>query len=225
MTRSFDVFFDLRLNKWLSKQPRGWWFETPSRPLWRHCNASNVSTGSVKYHMYIWFTVMSKTIHDIWHNHTMWLTVIFHKNNHDYIYGPLARCAKLRVAHAPGMPATFSPPPRVSDPDMYHGTCVTHVPWCMPGSLTSGFYWSWRRGKRSRYSRRMRNPQFYVSGKRPMEYSNSYNVLSIKRAIRDEKSLKNLGSYISKKHTMASKIFHLCKSRTIKCKTFILADL
>ena len=28
--------------------------------------------------------------------------------------------------------------PLVSDPGMYHGTCVTHVPWCMPGSLTCG---------------------------------------------------------------------------------------
>ena len=36
--RSFDVFFDLRLNKLLSKQSWGWWFETPSRPLWRHSN-------------------------------------------------------------------------------------------------------------------------------------------------------------------------------------------
>ena len=36
--RSFDVFFDLRLNKRLSKQSWGWWFETLSRPLWRHCN-------------------------------------------------------------------------------------------------------------------------------------------------------------------------------------------
>ena len=26
------------LNRRLSKQSRGWWFETPSRPLWRHCN-------------------------------------------------------------------------------------------------------------------------------------------------------------------------------------------
>ena len=26
-----------------------------------------------------------------------------------------------------------SPPPRVSDPDMQHGTCITHVPWCMLG--------------------------------------------------------------------------------------------
>ena len=38
VTRSFDVFFDLRLNKRLSKQSRGWWFETLSRPSWRHCN-------------------------------------------------------------------------------------------------------------------------------------------------------------------------------------------
>ena len=40
-TRSFDVFFDLCLNKRLSKQSRGWWFERPYRPLWRHCNVHN----------------------------------------------------------------------------------------------------------------------------------------------------------------------------------------
>ena len=38
VTRSFDVFFDLRLNKPSSKQWWGWWFETLSRPLWSHCN-------------------------------------------------------------------------------------------------------------------------------------------------------------------------------------------
>ena len=27
----------LRLNKWLNKQPRCMWFETPSRSLWRQC--------------------------------------------------------------------------------------------------------------------------------------------------------------------------------------------
>ena len=37
-TRSFDVFFDLRLKKRLSKQPWGWWFEMPSWSLWRRCN-------------------------------------------------------------------------------------------------------------------------------------------------------------------------------------------
>ena len=38
VTRSFDVFFDLRLNLRLSKQLWGWWFETPSWSLWRQCN-------------------------------------------------------------------------------------------------------------------------------------------------------------------------------------------
>ena len=42
VTRSFHVFFDLRLNKRLSKQSWGWWFETPSRSLWRHCNVKIV---------------------------------------------------------------------------------------------------------------------------------------------------------------------------------------
>ena len=62
---------------------------------------------------------------------------------------PWASCQirKIAVAHAPGMPGTFSPSPQVSDPDMHHGTCVTHVPWCMPGSLYSSFLWNWRRGK------------------------------------------------------------------------------
>ena len=40
VTRSFDVIFDLRLNKLLSKQSWGWWFETPSRSFWRYCNCS-----------------------------------------------------------------------------------------------------------------------------------------------------------------------------------------
>ena len=40
VTWSFDVFFDLRVNKRLSKQSWGWWFETPESSLWRHCNDS-----------------------------------------------------------------------------------------------------------------------------------------------------------------------------------------
>ena len=38
VTWSFDVFFDLCLNKRLSKQLWGWWSEMPLCPLWRHCN-------------------------------------------------------------------------------------------------------------------------------------------------------------------------------------------
>ena len=57
-------------------------------------------------------------------------------------HGSLARYVKLRVVHATGMPGTFSPPLQVSNPDMHHGTCMMHVPWCMLGSLTSGVLWS-----------------------------------------------------------------------------------
>ena len=84
----------------------------------------------------------------------------------DVKYGPLARYVKLRAVHAPGTLETFFPPPRVSDPDMHRSTCVTHVPWCIPRSLNSGFLWCRWRGK---CSRRVRNPQFYVSGKSPLE--------------------------------------------------------
>ena len=54
--------------------------------------------------------------------------------------------------------------PLVSDTGMQHGTWVTHVPWSMSRSQTRD-----GRGKRSRHSRRMRTPQFYASGKRPMK--------------------------------------------------------
>ena len=35
---SHEVFFDMRLNKRMSKQSRRWWFETPSHSLWCHSN-------------------------------------------------------------------------------------------------------------------------------------------------------------------------------------------
>ena len=57
----------------------------------------------------------------------------------------------------------------------HHGT---HVPRCMPGSLISCFLWSRWRGKRSRHSRRIRNPQFYVSGNWPMDKTCHYLILT-----------------------------------------------
>ena len=60
VTRSFDVYFDLRPNKQFSKQWWGWWFEMPSRPLWCHRNVmwfifclsycSAVSSNIMLYH-------------------------------------------------------------------------------------------------------------------------------------------------------------------------------
>ena len=99
--------------------------------------------------------------HDICGHIVVWKSTAGH--------GPLARYVKLRVVHAPGMPETISPLSRVSDSDMHHRTCVTHVPWYIPGLLIMGFLWSRWRGKRSRHSRCICNSQIYVSGKRPMQ--------------------------------------------------------
>ena len=49
VTRGFDVFFDLRLNKRLGKQPQGWWFETPSWSLWSQCNVYWISSVSLQH--------------------------------------------------------------------------------------------------------------------------------------------------------------------------------
>ena len=48
VTRSFDVFLDLRMNKRLTKLSWGWWFEKLSCPLWRHCNQSNRTINGMK---------------------------------------------------------------------------------------------------------------------------------------------------------------------------------
>ena len=118
-----------------------------------------------------WRSILKSSHCNAYHNRALYdeinMCQFFKRVADAWRHGPLARYVILWVAHAPGMPGTFPPPPPVSNPDMHHGICVTHMPWCMPGSLASGFLWSRWWGKRIRHSRRMHNPQFYVSGKRP----------------------------------------------------------
>ena len=58
VTRSFDVLFDLCLNKRLSKPSWGWWFETPSRSLWRHRNVErSCSTSSCERELKEWYNL------------------------------------------------------------------------------------------------------------------------------------------------------------------------
>ena len=63
VTRSFDVFFDLCLNKRLSKQSWGWWIETPSRPLWRHCNAFGVQWVNIVLEKKHWRSSYRRLLH------------------------------------------------------------------------------------------------------------------------------------------------------------------
>ena len=68
VTRSFDVVFDLRLIN--SKQWWGWWFETPSRPLWLHFNDSswNVKRPCLCYSAWGFYlvSIMNFELHAKW---------------------------------------------------------------------------------------------------------------------------------------------------------------
>ena len=59
VARCFDVFFDLRENKRLSKQSWGWWFETSSSSLWRHCDVSHTSSYSLLFFSFALFLCVS----------------------------------------------------------------------------------------------------------------------------------------------------------------------
>ena len=56
----------------------------------------------------------------------------------------------------------------VSDPDMHHGTCDTHVPAVMHIEIANP---QWRKKR----SQRMRHPQFYVSARGPW-YDKSHGL-------------------------------------------------
>ena len=60
VTRSFDVLFDLRLNKRLNKQSIRRWCGNPSRPFWRHCNIEQT---------YCWLPIR---LHPIVENYRKW---------------------------------------------------------------------------------------------------------------------------------------------------------
>ena len=64
-----------------------------------------------------------------WHNRLLWASYQIRK---------IAGCACAGNAGNVFPRRRFLREPLVSDPGMHHGTCVTHVPWCMPGSLTCG---------------------------------------------------------------------------------------
>ena len=74
VTRCFDVFFDLRLNERLIKQSWGWWFETPSRSLWRHCNDCRGSQSDESE--VLWKVLKRRSV-----KHSTWLILGLHPAN------------------------------------------------------------------------------------------------------------------------------------------------
>ena len=87
---------------------------------------------------YLWISIFESLIHNL-------ITQI-RNNIYFWIYMPWAsyQIRKIAGCACAGNAGNVFPRRRfqrkllVSDPGMHHGTCVTHVPWCMSGSLTCG---------------------------------------------------------------------------------------
>ena len=110
VTRSFDVFFDLRLNKRLSHQSWGWWSETPWRPLWHHRNVN--ATG---WHVPLAKTHRSTPLFPGWIVQWHWgycLPVWYHLS--------------VLVTHL-----------KAGDPRHCQGVSTKPTSWCMQGQSTS----------------------------------------------------------------------------------------
>ena len=69
VTRSFDAFFDLLPNKRLSKQSWGCWFETPSRPIWRHCNDLWILMQHSIPQQLFWLIILTESLVLLWPYH------------------------------------------------------------------------------------------------------------------------------------------------------------
>ena len=68
VTRSFDVYFDLRPDNRLSKQSWGWWFETLSHSLWRRRNVLHMRNADILRNMHtflVWLVLY-------WWQHYAW---------------------------------------------------------------------------------------------------------------------------------------------------------
>ena len=140
-------------------------------------------------------------------------------------YGPLARYVKLRVAHAPGMPGTFSPPPtsnetaikrsRHASRHVRDARAVMHV------GIANMRWW----GKRSRHSRGMRNTQFCVSDKRPIGVAELGHQLMDYNQVR-AKSLSE-SWYVVNKNTYSNGILLLlsCLIHLRKCKIIFIFSI
>ena len=84
VTPSFDVFFDLHLNKRLSKQSWGWWFETLLWPLWLHCNVpvtDGLPSQRANNAELWWFLIVNQN--DIWNKQSrdLWIETPWHSSD------------------------------------------------------------------------------------------------------------------------------------------------
>ena len=99
VARSFDVFFDLRLNKRLGKQSWSWWFETLSRLLWRHRNSA------VYFILLHWLTTIKFRLKEpmsiIWSRNEHHISVFLKRNLPNYFVFSMLHVCSACIKYIP----------------------------------------------------------------------------------------------------------------------------
>ena len=95
-------FLDLRLNKRLSKQPPGWWFETPLWSLWRQCNGLlcydfSLATANVPSAIVWVCTFVSRNYPTMFNNVLQLLPIVFCQWHFAVLFGRQRQCEYNRV--------------------------------------------------------------------------------------------------------------------------------
>ena len=132
-SRLFAKLFVQAQIKENTKAPRHWplWGDPPLTSGFSAQRASNTETVSIWWHHHAagvfeaWQLV-------VWMDHLPPVSWAF------YQIRKIAGCACAGNAGNVFPRRWFQRKLLVSDHGMHHGTCVTHVPWCMSGSLTCG---------------------------------------------------------------------------------------
>ena len=96
-------------------------------------------------------------------------------------------------------------------------TCITARAWCTPGSLPNGFLWSRWRGKRSRLSRRIPNPQFtglnldLRPAKERRRYFLTWRGVSLESALHKIKRLTTISLAIWNRRVLGKPFISICR--------------
>ena len=117
----------------------------------------------------------------------------------------IAGCACARNAGNVFPHHRFQRKSLVSDPGMHHGTCVTHVSWCMSGSLTCGD------GKTFPAFPAHAHQQFCVSGKTPVVRYFTFDFALVPGE-----------SYAISPAVLWYELFHICHGKLLLTQLVIL---
>ena len=136
VTRSFDVFFDLRLNKRLCKQSWGWWFETQSRSLCRQCNAAIFAESYDR-----WYFSISDF--DVCLGSVFYISIV---SRAYAIWGLNPRPLSLIKSYVSNVPIVVMPPPPPPTHTHTHTHIHTHTHHSRPKRISRSYPFPLKKG-------------------------------------------------------------------------------